>query len=301
MTAEEKARWRTDEENWWNSHGGHMTHQWELTPGMNRALRGGMDRACREFLLLPGGRLLDVGAGQGALALRFAAAGMDVLGIDLSRAQVEAAAEKARTVGLANARFENADVVDWDPAPRAGQFDRVFVNAFLHHLPPENLSVVLEKFALVLAPGGRLYLYEPLWAPGRRWFLAKAVDWALGRMLDLFVNRLPARLGWISARHREAMASGYTATSPREAAIDADALRAVCEKHFEVLEVRAWHLHSIGFAMQVMTLSDGPRRFYAPWAWIWYGLDRLLLALFPWESFSGPGRFILCSLHLRKK
>lgn len=300
LTEEEKALWRADEERWWNRHGGHMTYQWEMTPELHRAVRAEMDQDRDRYLLHPGESILDLGCGQGALALHFAASGMTVFGIDHSGAQMAAAEAKARAMGVP-VIFECADVVSWDVTHQSGRFDNVFVNAFLHHLPPGDLDLVLGKLAFVLKPGGRLYLYEPLWSTAKRGFWPKVVDYATGRILDLILNRLPARLGWISVRHREALARGFTPSSPREAPLDLDLLYSLCDGRFDIVEVRPWHLHSIGFAMQAMTLSDAVRGFYVPWAWFWYKLDRTFLALLDWRKFSGPRRFVLCGVKLRRR
>ena len=65
--------------------------------------------------------------------------------------------------------------------------------------------------------------------------------------------------------------------------------------------IKGWHLHSLGFSMQVTALKESARRFYEPLGRIWYGLDRLLFRAFGWEAFSLPGRFILCSIKLTRK
>ena len=96
-------------------------------------------------LLAPraGQRVLDIGCGDGALTARIAAAGAEVLAIDHSRSQVEA----ARELGL-EARLMSALELDFE-----GEFDAVFSNAALHWIkPPET---VVANVARALKPGGR--------------------------------------------------------------------------------------------------------------------------------------------------
>lgn len=60
---------------------------------------------------LPTGRLLDLGAGTGAIALAFASEQPDwqVLGVDVREEAVELAIRNAQTLGIANARFLQSD------------------------------------------------------------------------------------------------------------------------------------------------------------------------------------------------
>lgn len=92
----------------------------------------------------PGERILDLGCGDGALTLRIAARGAEVLGLDASPAMV--AASRAR--GL---RAEQGDGqrLAFDAA-----FDAVFSNAALHWMT--DSAAALAGIARALRPGGRL-------------------------------------------------------------------------------------------------------------------------------------------------
>lgn len=70
----------------------------------------------------PGERILDLGCGDGVLTQRIAALGCEVVGVDASAPQVEA----ARALGL-DARVMNAEDL-----PFREEFDAVFSNAVLH-------------------------------------------------------------------------------------------------------------------------------------------------------------------------
>src|ERR1700755_3017794 len=75
-------------------------------------------------LLAPraGERILDLGCGDGALTRRLADLGCDVVGVDSSVPQVEA----ARRLGL------DARVMSGEALPFVEEFDAVFSNAVLH-------------------------------------------------------------------------------------------------------------------------------------------------------------------------
>ena len=96
-------------------------------------------------LLAPraGERILDLGCGDGALTLKVAAIGSDVIGVDSSAPQVEA----ARRLGL-DARVADGERLCFDT-----EFDAVFSNAAIHWMkPPDD---VIDGVWRALRPGGR--------------------------------------------------------------------------------------------------------------------------------------------------
>ncbi len=91
----------------------------------------------------PGERILDLGCGDGYLTARLAALGCDVLGVDASAAQVEAARRagvRADTMRAEDLAFESA-------------FDAVFSNATLHWV--KDAERVVARVFRALKPGGR--------------------------------------------------------------------------------------------------------------------------------------------------
>jgi len=82
--------------------------------------------------LRPGGRVLDVGCGEGLLARHLGVDGYEsYLGIDLSVASVAAARRRTGGAPRAGARFAVADADDW---PLRGAFDAVVLNECLYYL-----------------------------------------------------------------------------------------------------------------------------------------------------------------------
>ncbi len=94
--------------------------------------------------IVPGERVLDLGCGDGALTLKLKEAGAEVVGVDASPEQIEA----ARGLGL-DARVMDGHALEFD-----GEFDLVFSNATLHWLSAHP-DRVIEGVFKALKPGGR--------------------------------------------------------------------------------------------------------------------------------------------------
>ena len=91
----------------------------------------------------PGERILDLGCGDGVLTKKLADFGCDVVAVDSSVPQVEA----ARKLGL------KAFVVSAEELPYNAEFDAVFSNAVLHWI--QRADVMLAGVYRSLKPGGR--------------------------------------------------------------------------------------------------------------------------------------------------
>ena len=90
-----------------------------------------------------GERILDLGCGDGALTRKLAELGCDVVGVDSSAPQIEA----ARRLGL-DARVADGARLSFD-----AEFDAVFSNAAIHWMkPPDD---VIDGAWRALKPGGR--------------------------------------------------------------------------------------------------------------------------------------------------
>jgi 2-polyprenyl-3-methyl-5-hydroxy-6-metoxy-1,4-benzoquinol methylase len=296
------AKWHEDEEAWWDKYGNYMSYQWKLTPSLNKILRAELERDYVKFLLNPNESLLDLGCGSGWLSLYFAERGMNVLGVDLSQQQINASNSLKAHSGLDNLGFECCDFVKWNPGEHRGKFANVFVNAFLHHLPEVELEMIFSKIAAVLKPGGKVYLYEPLRSSsGARSFSIRAIDAISNRMMNLLLNMLPRWFDLFSDEYKAELKNGYQMSSPHEDPIDIELIKKFCSDSFEVIEMKGWHLFSLGFAMQSMALKESVRGKYAGLAALWFRIDTILLRMFDWQDFSQPHRFILCSVKLLRK
>jgi len=90
-----------------------------------------------------GERVLDLGCGDGTLALVIQSKGADVIGVDLSKEMVEVAKSKGIKAFVASATH----------LPFESEFDAIFSNAVLYWVKDANLAV--QNIAKSLRGGGR--------------------------------------------------------------------------------------------------------------------------------------------------
>jgi SAM-dependent methyltransferase len=92
---------------------------------------------------VPGERVLDLGCGDGPLTAKLADMGVDVVGIDSSAEQIDA----AKALGV------DARVMDGAQLTFENEFDAVFSNATLHWI--RDPDAVIAGVHRALKPGGR--------------------------------------------------------------------------------------------------------------------------------------------------
>lgn len=288
---------------WWDKFADVMAKQWNLTPAMNQAIRAEYERDYEQFLFTPGGTLLDVGCGTGVRTHALARRGMRVDGIDFSQSQLDLASEIARREGVPGIEFFRRDIVNEEWGGRFRQYDSVFVCALLHHLTYEELDRVFDRIAQSVAPGGHVYLYEPLVTRPRsrvRGLAFGAVDFAWRAALTLY-HRIGKALGAFDPQIRAAMLKGYTGTSPDEHPIEYERLERAWGQRFDLLETRPFHQYSLAYTMSVMLLSERSRRFFERPAGLVYRLEQRLFRLGMWENAGMEKRWILCAVKLRRR
>jgi ubiquinone/menaquinone biosynthesis C-methylase UbiE len=104
-----------------------------------------------------GRRVLDVGSGQGIDVARYALAGAEVTGVDLTPRHVELSRRHLEVLGLRGEIVQgDAESLPFGDAV----FDRVSSNGVLHHTP--DLPAALREIRRVLVPGGeaRIIVYN---------------------------------------------------------------------------------------------------------------------------------------------
>lgn len=118
----------------------------------------GIEIAC-ELIGPASKRILDIGCGEGDLTRSLAREGAEVTGIDPHEGRIERARAKAAGEG-ATVAFE---VGIGDDLPFAdGSFDVVVLSNSLHHVPVDRMDATVAEAARLVAPGGILYVMEPV-------------------------------------------------------------------------------------------------------------------------------------------
>ena len=102
--------------------------------------------------------LIDMGCGTGALPLNAAASVKKIYAVDISKAMIDYARQKAKQAKLSNIEFHNAGILGYQH--QGEQVDAVVCRAVLHHLPDFWKLIGLKNMAGMLKPKGKLHLFD---------------------------------------------------------------------------------------------------------------------------------------------
>lgn len=98
------------------------------------SMRESGEALVKEFGIVKGLKVLDLGCGDGTTALPMAKLGADVLGVDIARNLVDAGNQRARQLGLTNCTFQHGDACQ------------------LHELNDKTFDLVVTIFGAMFAP-----------------------------------------------------------------------------------------------------------------------------------------------------
>ncbi len=148
-----------------------------------RPLEPGRRRAIDRLQIEPGDRVLLVGAGTGR-DLDYLPPGVDVAAIDLTPAMVRRTDQRATRLGHdLDARVSDARSIPFEN----DAFDAVLLHLVLSVIPqPARVVAEVER---VLAPGGRVSIYDKFIAAGERPSLLRRAVNPLARVLFADLNR----------------------------------------------------------------------------------------------------------------
>lgn len=148
----------------------------------------------------PSLKVADLGCGDGAMLayLREKAGVQDTLGVDPSPAYIDSARERSGGEFQVGSVLDEQTLRSWRDS-----YDAVILVAVLHHLVGRtrrtsfaHVRTALENALGMLAPGGRLYVFEPTHEPQVAMFGAY---WAKNVLMPLVGNRrVEVGKGWIN-------------------------------------------------------------------------------------------------------
>lgn len=130
--------------------------------GMRLLTFGSIDRAYDRLAthVCEGARVLDIGCGTGALALRAARRGARVKGIDVSAGMLEIAAQRAGEAGFSDSvELEEMGVALLD-GEEGGSYDAVMSGLCFSELSDDEIVYTLAQIRRILRPGGLLLLAD---------------------------------------------------------------------------------------------------------------------------------------------
>jgi ubiquinone/menaquinone biosynthesis C-methylase UbiE len=145
--------------------------------GMRLLGLGRLERAYDRLAGHIGGeqRVLDVGCGTGALAVRAALQGARVKGIDVNPDMLAIAVRRAEAAGVAD-RIELVEMGVADLDEEAPGYDAVTCGLCLSELSPDEISYTLRQVVRLLKPGGLLLAADEVRPLG---LLRRAFHWLL--------------------------------------------------------------------------------------------------------------------------
>lgn len=266
-----------EEAAWWERFWQVADRQWEMTDALNLIVRADYLTEMHTHLYVKEGRLLDVGCGSGWLGLAIAGDEMDLVGIDTSPSQVEAARLCATRLGRKNAHFLVGTIGD---LPEDQRFDSTLIHAVLHHLPRGDIVRVINGIADHLVEGGRLYLYEPIARerPSLCSWIASAGIFTVVWSPFWILHEMAVHLKFGPHLFRKAAKNGWNGLSPTERPLDRTFLFEHLHTRFTFEAVRYRHAYSLAFAMGCSELSPPFAHLAAMGARGLYWLDQRLLA-----------------------
>lgn len=138
---------------------GTVTRERAAVAHRDRLERAHLEKLLERQPLHRASRVLDLGGGAGRIALWLAPRVAEVTLVDVSRELLGAAERKAAELGVRNLTTACASLLDFDTDER---FDAILIMAVCAHLSDGQVADVSTRCARLLAPGGRLYLKEPV-------------------------------------------------------------------------------------------------------------------------------------------
>ena len=116
-----------------------------------------LDHILTKLMIKPADRLLDVGCGWGALAIRAAQKGASVVGVTLSQNQFDYARNRVEALGLAD--LCEIRLQDYRDIPDTERFNKIVSVGMFEHVGHKNLPAYFAKMHGLLDDGGAMLMH----------------------------------------------------------------------------------------------------------------------------------------------
>lgn len=155
------------------------------------------------------GRILDLGAGQGLIALTLALVGPEREVVGIEREERKVAAAKTAATGLANLSFRQGDILELNETV---VFDVVLLVDVLYLWREAEKRRILQNAHAILRQRGLLLVHEVTTAPRLKYAFAVFQEWVALHMLR---TTAAADLHYISREENESLlrSCGFEVTS----------------------------------------------------------------------------------------
>lgn len=149
--------------------------------------------------ILPGKEVLELGCGNGKLAIALAKKGCKVVGLDISKVAIQRAQKKlAKNERELQLSFQHGDVRNLAPFTD-DSLDYVTSHDLVEHLTEEDFKRHLKEVKRVLRPGGSYLFWTPSRLLGGTSLGLHLREYSIGEM-DKIVRELDFLYSWIDLR-----------------------------------------------------------------------------------------------------
>ena len=115
------------------------------------------------------------------------------------------------------------------------------------------------------------------------------------------IGKVPLWLNLWDKTYLAQLEGGYSSSSPRERPVDLSLLERSLPHKLEIVSISGWHLFSLAYAMQAMSVRPGVRPLFFSLVPVWYAVDRFLMDTFGWNCLFPDERFTLCGIKLENR
>lgn len=257
------------ENKWWNAYGDLIEQVWVLPDEVNDLLRGPYVKKAKDFFLAdaPSAKILDLGCGSGWFGRMLADDRIEYLGTDFSSTQIKIANDKLKSI-------ENKGTIsyicshDLAEIPDLSSYTGVVINAFLHHLYWDELTIIFDLLAKSLSSGCKVFILEPVYPPKSNEIsdISSAMSSGVSKWFECMSEKIKASGEYdqetdqkLLRLFKESDELGYF-LSPKEVPFDPIKFRSFLNNYVEIIDDYPTGVHDIAFAQLCAKIKGESKR-----------------------------------------